>query len=241
MAIRNNRKVGGLVFFLLALVGTTVVFHFILNGDAYWKEIRYDLFLDSPLASADLKQGDILKIGQNAVSPGMNFRLIIPKIEIDVPLISPKDSSTAAILATMEDGVALYPGSSNPGTKGRAIILGHSSRATWYRGDYATVFSLISQLSVGDVFYVLTQNKKITYRVFKNQVLSPDQADKLFASPVSHNVSVYTQPSIIPGGIDNQKMTSDSGSEIDLVTCYPIGSASKRNVIQAELISIENL
>ncbi|MFA6135981.1 MAG: class E sortase [Candidatus Paceibacterota bacterium] len=228
MAIRITKKVGGLIFFLLIFLVATIIFHFILNGGAYWKKIRYDIFLRSPLASADLAQNDILKFGQGAVLPGMNFRLIIPKIEIDVPIISPQNSSTAAVLAAMEDGTALYQGSSEPGEKGRSVILGHSSRATWYRGNYATVFSLISQLNVGDMFYILTQDKKFTYRVFRNQVLSPYQANQLFAGPV-----VY-------GGMSNQNLIS-AGSEIDLVTCYPVGSASNRTVIQAELIATMDL
>jgi len=233
-----TKKTGGLLFFLLTFLGATVVFHFILNGGAYWKEIRYDLFLRSSFASEDLTQGDILEVGQNVLLPGENFRLIIPKIGVDVPVISPHSPDKASVLAALESGVALYPGSSQPGEKGRAVILGHSSKATWYRGDYATIFSLIPQLNVGDTFYILEGDKKLTYRVFTSQILSPDQANRLFAS--EHvTPGVYTQPSFNAQGTVG--LGSLIGSEIDLVTCFPIGSASNRNVVQAELINTEDL
>lgn len=227
-----------MTFFLLTFVGATFIFHFVFNSGAYWREIKYDLFLKSPLASAQLTQGDILNVGPNILFPGTNFRLVIPKINVDVPVIAPRSSDKSAVLASLESGVALYPGSSQPGEEGRAVVLGHSSQASWYRGAYAYIFSLIPELNVGDEFYIFSQDKKFTYRVFRSQVLSPDEANRLFASDPTFP-SVYTQSSSHIEGIAGLDISP--GSEIDLVTCYPIGSASKRNVVQAELIDTVDL
>lgn len=211
-----RRNIRALVFFLMLFSGASLFFYLLLNGGAYWKEIRYTLFLNSPFVSYDLKEGDILSFGRSTLSPGANYNLVIPKIQAETPVVSPNDASTAAVLTAMEDGVALYPGSGAPGLAGRSVILGHSSRASWYRGGYATIFALIPQLAAGDRFYVFDKTKKYTYEVFKRQVLSPAESNQLFQSP-----SPY--------------------SEIDLVTCYPIGSASNRNIIQAKLIATENI
>lgn len=205
----------------------------VLNGGAFWRDIRYALYLNSPFASADLKQGDILEVagvdgtlpstGGNDINgsahpiyePGSApFVLTIPKISVVTPVVIPSNTSKEKILSSLESGVGLYPGSSMPGDAGRAVMLGHSSRATWYRGDYATIFTLLGKLEAGDEMYVTANNKKYVYEVFKTNVLSKADTDALLATPAT-------------------------GSEIDLVTCYPIGGASQRTVIQAKLVRTE--
>lgn len=207
-----------LTIFLILFSGMSLFFYLFLNGGAFFKNLRYALFLNSPFVSYDLKDGEILKLASAAVlPPGANFQLFIPKTQTQTPVVSPSDSSTKAILSAMEDGVALYPGSVEPGSgSGRSIFLGHSSRASWYRGNYATVFALLPELRAGDRFQLIGKGKKYVYEVYNRQVLPPAEANQLFQSP-----SPY--------------------SEIDLVTCYPIGSASNRNIVQAKLVSTENI
>jgi LPXTG-site transpeptidase (sortase) family protein len=231
--------------FLILFFFTSFFTFLILNGGAFWRDIRYALYLNSPFASADLKQGDILAVanadgtlpggatgststGSNTTSstdangtvhpsynPGSTpFTLTIPKISVVTPIAIPEAATKAKILASLELGVGLYPGSSNPGDVGRAVMLGHSSRASWYRGNYATIFTLLGKLEIGDQAYITANNKKYVYEVFKTNTLSKADTDALLA-------------------------TSTSGSEIDLVTCYPIGGASKRTVIQAKLVRTE--
>lgn len=202
-----------LTFFVCSLFA-----YLLLNGGAYWRIVRYKLFLDSPFANAELKTGDILAVqgGGGPASSSKGYEIIIPKISIEVPVAVPSDGSKEGILASLEEGVGLYPGSSPFGETGRAVLLGHSSRATWYRGEYATIFALIPELKEFDMLYVVGNGKKYTYQVFARKILMPKDADALLASP--------------PGD-----------SEIDLVTCYPIGSASKRTVIQAKLLKTETI
>lgn len=187
-----------------------------LNGGAYWKILRYDAFLHSPLASADLTNEDILHVPQGAtIAQGEQSNLVIPKIGIRVPIVLPKDATKQSILAGMEDGVSLYPGSSLPSSaSGRTVILGHSSKASWYFGDYATVFALLPKLAIGDVFTVVSDRTTYTYQVVGSKVLTPSDTNTLLA-------------------------TTPSEPEVDLVTCFPIGSASKRIIIQAQLVSGE--
>lgn len=212
-----KNKLRGIAIFLMLFLAASLFFYFLLNGGAFWKEIRYWVFLNSPFVSYDLKSGDILRLASAAkLPPGANYELFVPHIEVQTPIVSPGSSGTADILAAMEDGVALYPGSVAPGEPGRAVMLGHSSRASWYRGGYATVFSLLPQLKQGDTIYIVGQGKKYTYQVFQKSILSPNETNTVLLSE--------------PGD-----------SEIALITCYPIGSASQRNVVQAKLIGTENI
>jgi LPXTG-site transpeptidase (sortase) family protein len=142
--------------------------------------------------------------------------LSIPKIEVNTPVVIPREVTKQGILASLEEGVGLYPGSAGIGAPGRAVVLGHSSRASWYRGEYAYIFALLHKLEEYDKFYVTGGGKKYTYQVFANKVMTPQEANAFLA-------------------------TTPSDSEIDLVTCYPVGSASKRTIIQAKLISVENI
>lgn len=204
----------------MVFFGMSFLAYFLLNGGAYWRVARYAIFLNSPFASAELRQGDILAFAASgaAVSdvPVGNSLLVIPKIGVEAPVVMPKSSTKESILASMEEGVGIYPGSAKLGEDGRLIILGHSSQATWYRGDYAHVFALLNKLEDSDEFYIITNGKKYVYRVFANKVLTPQETNEFLSTKPPH-------------------------SEINLVTCYPVGSASKRTVIQAKLISEETI
>lgn len=229
------------IFFII-FFGVSIFMYLLLNGGAYWRILRYTLFLHSPFASAELKQGDIFEfpkqsVGTNAAretasfspkekensetiavrsAPYGEFRLVIPKIDVNVPLITPKENTKESILASLEEGVGIYPNSAPIGGVGRTVILGHSSRASWYRGEYAYIFSLLPKLEPGDEFFIIGGGKQYRYRVFARTILPPVEANALFSGP-------------------------SVNSEVDLVTCYPIGSASKRNIVQAELVHVQNL
>jgi LPXTG-site transpeptidase (sortase) family protein len=212
-----KNKLRKLVVFLTLFAGASLFFYLILNGGAFFKRIRYWVFLNSPFVSYDLREGEILKLASAASLPaGSDYQLFLPRTQTQAPIVSPAGPGKQSILAAMEDGVALYPGSVEPGKSGRAVILGHSSRASWYRGNYATVFSLLPQMAVGDDLFVVGLGKKYTYEVFDKKILDPNDTNALLA-------------------------TSAEYAEITLITCYPIGSASSRNIIRAKLIAAEDI
>ena len=223
MHLRRER-LRKLNLFLIFFFGISLFVLFLLNGGAYARDMRYALFLRSPLATDDLKEGDILQVGLVPGAPVATpsggkyaYRLSIPKIEVSVPVILPRENTKTSILASLEEGVGLYPASALPGTPdARSVILGHSSRASWYRGEYATIFALLPRLEELDEFYITGNGKKYTYRVFSKKILTPSDTNAILAGP-------------------------SSGSEIDLITCYPIGSASKRTLIRASLVSVEEI
>jgi LPXTG-site transpeptidase (sortase) family protein len=196
-------------------------FYLLLNGGAYWRVLRYNLFLRSPWASDELTTGDILRVSAGALAPNRaiiegGYILSVPKISVSVPIAIPEGDSKQEILASLEEGVGLYPGSVDPGALGRVVLLGHSSRASWYRGEYATVFALLHNLNVGDRFTIAGGGKKYQYEVAANITLSPAATNTLLK-------------------------TAPAESEAVLVTCYPVGSASQRTIIQGRLVATENI
>ena len=207
------------IFLIIFFFATFFVFLF-LNGNAFWTDLRYSLFLQSPFASADLKNGELLQVVSAAGNSTANLdgplTLVIPKINVVVPIIVPSADDKATVLATLEKGVGLYPGSTPPGANGRAVLLGHSSKASWYHGKYAYVFTLLSKLDPPDEFYITTNTKKYVYQVAAHKTLSPADTNTLLEGP-------------------------SATSEIDLVTCYPVGSASQRTIIQGVLVRTESI
>lgn len=197
------------IFLAIFLVSCFLVYLF-LNGGAYLEIWRYNSGNQPILNFKNSSASQIVQSGEN-------YHLYIPKIGVSAPIILPKDDSNKSILASLKEGVGFYPGSQLPGETGRSVILGHSSQATWYLGQYGYVFVLLNKLQIGDEFYIVSKNKKLMYEVFSNDILTPEETNKILSQ------------------------TPENKSEVALITCWPIGSDSKRTLIQAKLNHVEKL
>jgi len=206
MIFNLKKEIG--TFLAIFLVSCFLVFLF-LNGGAYLKIWGYN----ETQSILDFQNSSKIQIAQSKE----NYHLYIPKIGVSAPIVLPKDDSNQNILASLEEGVALYPGSQLPGETGRSVVLGHSSKATWYRGQYGYIFALLSKLQSGDEFYIVFKNKKLIYKVFSNDILTPEQTNELLSQ------------------------TPKNESDAVLITCWPIGSSSMRTLIQAQLDRVEKI
>ncbi|MFH1393170.1 MAG: sortase [Patescibacteria group bacterium] len=195
------------IFLAIFLVSCAFVYLF-LNGGAYSKILKYNLFPDFLRAEASADSKLISGLNEK------NYYLYIPKIEVLAPVIPFENNSEKNVSAILEKGVGLYADSQLPGKAGRAVILGHSSTETWYHrdGQYAYNFALLDKLQKGDEVYVVFEGKKLTYKVFSNSILTPEKINEILSQA--------------PKG----------DSEIALITCWPIGFNLKRVIIQAELV-----
>lgn len=141
-------------------------------------------------------------------------KLIIPKINVDVPVAYGVGNDYASQMAAMANGVAQFaiPGaSSHPGQVGNTAIAGHSSNDLLDRGSYKFIFAQLDKLNVGDTVYANYESKRYTYTVTKIDVVKPDEVNKL--------VYPTTKP----------MMT--------LITCTPLGTALNRLLVTAEQVS----
>lgn len=150
--------------------------------------------------------------GSTAVGP--EPRLIIPKINVDVPAVYGIGPDNNSQMAAMEKGVAHFsiPGaSSHPGEIGNTVLSGHSSNDLFDPGDYKFIFAQLDKLTTGDTIYANYNGVRYTYVVTRTEVVKPTEVSKL----------VYPT--------DKPVMT--------LITCTPLGTALNRLLITAEQVS----
>lgn len=148
-----------------------------------------------------------LKVTQDPV-------LIIPKINVNVPIVWDTQPDHNSQMKAMENGVAYFgiPGAnSKPGQVGNTVISGHSSNDFIDGGSYKFVFALLDRLQEGDVFYVHYNGIRYTYNVKKTEIVKPTQVDAL----------VYQTDKPI----------------VTLITCTPLGTALNRLLITGEQVS----
>ncbi|HJM04235.1 MAG TPA: sortase [Candidatus Saccharimonadaceae bacterium] len=141
-------------------------------------------------------------------------RLIIPKINVDVPVVYGVGTDEASQLKAMEKGVAHFaiPGAnSRPGEVGNTVLSGHSSNDLFDQGEYKFIFAQLEKLQVGDTLYANYESTRYTYVITKKEVVRPTEVNKL----------VYPT--------DKPVMT--------LITCTPLGTAIDRLLVTAEQVS----
>ncbi|MEI7918142.1 MAG: sortase [Candidatus Saccharibacteria bacterium] len=147
-----------------------------------------------------------------SVSP--DPKLIIPKINIDVPVVYDIGNDYKSQMAAMANGLAHFviPGaSSHPGQIGNTVLAGHSSNDLFDGGDYKFVFAQLDRLNIGDTIYANYNSKRYTYTVTKKETVNPNDVSKL--------VYPTTKPILT------------------LLTCTPLGTAKYRLFVTAEQIS----
>lgn len=142
-------------------------------------------------------------------------RLIIPKINVDAPVVYGLESiAEGPVQEALDHGVVHYPipgANSVPGQVGNTAILGHSSNDVFNTGAYKFIFVQLDQLNEGDTFYAHYEGTRYTYSVTGKEVIEPTEVNKLVLDT------------------DKPMMT--------LITCTPPGTALKRLIVYAEQIS----
>lgn len=155
----------------------------------------------------------IVGAGSN-VPVGPESKLIIPKINVEVPIIFDTTPDHDSQMKAMVNGVAWFgiPGANaKPGQLGNTVLSGHSSNDILESGQYKFIFAKLDQLQNGDTFYINYQSKRYTYSVTKKEVVTPQEVSKL----------VY--PTTTPVAT--------------LITCTPLGTSLNRLLITANQIS----
>ncbi len=140
--------------------------------------------------------------------------LIIPKINVNVPVNYDTKPDYNSQMKAMENGVAYFgiPGAnSKPGQVGNTVISGHSSNDFVDAGQYKFVFALLERLKPGDVFYLNYNGIRYTYNIARTEVVRPT------------NVKALVYPTTKP--------------IVTLITCTPLGTSTNRLLITAEQVS----
>jgi len=152
-------------------------------------------------------------IDPNISNVGPEAKIIIPKINLDIPVIYDEPSiDEDAVQRALEKGALHYPTTAKPGELGNGVIFGHSSSNILNSGKYKFAFVLLRQLETGDTFYIHKDGKRYVYKVYNKYVVAPTEVSVLNAKP--NKAATFT-----------------------LITCDPPGSSLNRLVVEAEQIS----
>lgn len=141
-------------------------------------------------------------------------KLIIPKLNINVPVAFGISNDNATVMDAMNKGVAQFsiPGASAiPGENGNLVITGHSAGDLYSDNQYKFIFSGLERLTAGDTIYINYQSKRYTYSVTKLDTVEPT------------NVAALTQTTGKP--------------QLILVTCTPLGTSRYRLLVYADQIN----
>lgn len=193
------------------------------------EELSRQTALDGTLREKIMRSPSLAVAGENEegmaghlpeVGPPEN-RIIIPKLGINVPLVTPSYKSLLSedwervetdIQEALRMGVVHYPGTARPGQAGNFFVTGHSSYYPWDSGRYKSIFAKLGRLEVGDEYFVYYGGDKFRYVV----------SDKKEVKPA--NVDVLDQPL-------NRRMAT-------LMTCTPVGTTLRRLILTAQEVDL---
>ncbi|MBQ6510707.1 class E sortase [Candidatus Saccharibacteria bacterium] len=179
--------------------------------------LQYNRLIFAPIM-AYVSPGNSSSDGITAIDPtisqpvGPEPKLIIPKLNVDVPVHFGIDSSQ--VMEAMNTGVAHYmiPGANAfPGQIGNLVITGHSAGDIYSNIQYKFIFSGLERLENGDLIYINYESTRYTYSVVKKETVEPS------------NVAAVTPDTDKP--------------QLILVTCTPLGTSRYRLLVTAEQIN----
>ena len=192
--------------FVVLLIGLTLGF------------LQYNRMIFAPLMAYVAPDTGSVATSIEAVDPNVTQsvspepRLIIPKLNVDVPVAF--GISTSEVDDAMAHGVAQFmiPGANAlPGQIGNLVISGHSAGDIYSSNPYKFIFSGLERLEVGDIIYINYNSVRYTYQMTKSDVVEPTDVGALIYSP--------TKPMLT------------------LITCTPLGTSRYRLLITAEQIA----
>lgn len=158
-------------------------------------------------------QSSQIIIGGDSLVAGETPEVIIPKINVQIPVVYDTNSTSEAVIQdALENGVVHYSTTVMPGEKGNSAIFGHSSNNIFNKGKYKFAFVLLHKLEPGDIFYLTYDKKVYTYKVFNKRIVPPEEISVMDAVP-------------------------DKTATVTLITCDPPGTSTNRLVVWGEQIN----
>ncbi len=215
-------------------IGTFAVVFFLFESPALMKRLTYILthltsqdspgslaylpkLQDRPVLLTDIKNRPQDYLEPSAQLAGYSLadlgddQLLIPKIEVKVPIIWGTAADEPSMLDSLKKGVAHYGFSALPSDgRGKVFLSGHSSAALWDPGQYKTVFANLDRLEIGDQLAVTFRGVVYLYQVTATSIVKPNDVAVL-------------EPTEKP--------------TLSLMTCVPVGTSRDRLVVEATLLS----
>ncbi|MBO4855658.1 sortase [Candidatus Saccharibacteria bacterium] len=159
-----------------------------------------------------------------AIDPTLSIKthekpyLMIPKLNIEVPVIFGVKNDVNSMNVAMDNGVANFavPGASaKPGEIGNFVISGHSAGNIYQQSNYKFIFSGLTRMKDGDLIYMDYKGVRYTYKVTGTKTVKPTDVASL------------------------RKIAKDNEGKpmITLITCVPLGTSRERLLVYGEQIT----
>lgn len=181
--------------------------------------MQFNRLLFAPIAAyvspGDNESSSITPVDGTITQPvSADPRLIIPKLNVDVPVDFTSDNSNDNMMSSMNRGVTRFPipgASAMPGEIGNLVITGHSAGDLYSSNPYKFIFSGLERLGNGDMIYINYNSTRYTYSVTGKETVSPS---------------------------DVVALTKTTGKpQLILVTCTPLGTSRYRLLVHADQVS----
>lgn len=157
-------------------------------------------------------QAKFLTESKNVIYLEKENMLLIPKIQVQAPLVFSLSNSTQDIENALNKGTVFFPNSVMPGEKGKVIILGHSAPVNWPKINYDNVFDQLNKLEKKDEIIIYFENKEYRYQVKQKSFVVPGT-----------ELTQITTPHL-----------TNTKNMLFLISCWPPGSRKQRIVIKAK-------
>jgi len=214
----SNALIIGAVFYLVLLIWPIVKAEasYRLNR---WRGIRYTVDEGKPVVIEKPSPGAryFKRLAQEPtpikITPiSKEFGIIIEKIGVNAPVVADVDSSNyEAYMEALRHGVAQAKGTKKPGEVGNTYIHGHSTLNFWQMGKYATVFTLLNKVVVGDRVVTFYKGNRYDYEVIRKEIFQGFDITPLLRD--------YDEPMLT------------------LQTCDPPGTSLNRLIVTAKLVN----
>ena len=202
--VRNSRH------FIPALAGTMVMLAFVF--------LQYNRVILGTVAAytspGNIEPQNIIVDPSIDTKVSAETKIIIPKINVDAPVVYGAAPDVQSQRKAMEKGVAHFAvsgASALPGQAGNVVLAGHSSNDAFAAGGYKFIFAQNEKLQKDDVIYLNYEGKRYTYKITGSEVVKPNEVTKI--------------------------QTGTQKPMLTLVSCVPVGTADKRLLVYADQIS----
>ena len=139
-----------------------------------------------------------------------NNTVSYPQLGISAPITWDVPFVESTVQKQLNNGVVHLTGTAHPGEHGNVVIFGHSSSYFWSRNPYKEIFAPLVTAQAGQEFTLSYKGVNYLYQITNVDEVTPDHVEIM-------NAGYF-----------------DSAT---LITCTPIGTATRRKVIRAKQIS----
>lgn len=116
----------------------------------------------------------------SAQSAAIATRIVIPKLDVDAPIIA------GVTWEDLKKGVGHLPGSAQPGERGNLYLAAHND-------IFGELFRYLDKLEAGDRYYIYAGATKYTYEVREKRIIDPTDVEVMLPTtgPVATLQSCY--------------------------------------------------